>query len=202
MRAYKIYFAEVQILIISRNPTHFIGKKVNINKLADFEVDKVISSIKTNTLTENICFVIKNPSGLFKYFQKQFEFIKAAGGVVLNSKGEILFIYKYHKWDLPKGGIELNESSKEAAIREVREECGVRNLEVKREIGKTYHIGKIGQKIFLKKTYWFEMLCNDPENIKPEAREGIIELKWVKLTQNPEILNQTYHSLHELLNNL
>ena len=59
---------------------------------------------------------------LWKHFKSLFKYIKAAGGVIYNDVGEILFIERLERWDLPKGKVDKGESNKEAAIREVEEE--------------------------------------------------------------------------------
>ena len=58
-------------------------------------------------------------------FLKLLPKITAAGGKVINPKGEILFIFRNNKWDLPKGKAEDNESIADTAIREVKEEVGI-----------------------------------------------------------------------------
>ncbi|RYG26096.1 MAG: NUDIX hydrolase, partial [Chitinophagaceae bacterium] len=40
---------------------------------------------------------------------------KAGGGLVYNANGEILFIFRNGKWDLPKGGMEKGEEMEETA---------------------------------------------------------------------------------------
>ena len=50
--------------------------------------------------------------------------------MVYNDKGEILFIFRNGKWDLPKGGTEKNETMEETAMREVEEETGVNGLSI------------------------------------------------------------------------
>ena len=67
---------------------------------------------------------------------------KAGGGLVYNQKGEVLFIFRNGKWDLPKGGIEKKEEIEDTAIREVEEETGVTGLKITRKLQKTYHIYK------------------------------------------------------------
>lgn len=56
--------------------------------------------------------------------------IEAAGGLIVNQKKEILFIYRNGKWDLPKGKIESEENPPEAALREVKEETGLKNVKL------------------------------------------------------------------------
>jgi 8-oxo-dGTP pyrophosphatase MutT (NUDIX family) len=49
---------------------------------------------------------------------------------VYNKKGEVLFIFRNGKWDLPKGGIEKGEEIEDTAMREVEEETGVGKLRI------------------------------------------------------------------------
>ena len=90
-------------------------------------------------------------------FKKEFKVISAAGGLVLNDKNEILFIYRGNKWDLPKGRIERGESVKETAIREVEEECGIRNISITNFLLNTYHLFVQDNEYRLKETYWYLM---------------------------------------------
>ncbi len=41
--------------------------------------------------------------------------IKAGGGLVINEKGEILFMFRRGKWDLPKGKLDPGESLESCA---------------------------------------------------------------------------------------
>ncbi len=50
-------------------------------------------------------------------FSKGMTSVEAAGGLVLNEKGEVLMIFRRGSWDLPKGKIDPNESVETAAIR-------------------------------------------------------------------------------------
>ena len=72
-------------------------------------------------------------------FKKKYNCVKASGGVVFNFKNEILLIYRNGVWDLPKGKIEFGESYEDAALREVAEETGVKNLYLKNFLVTTYH---------------------------------------------------------------
>src|SRR6185295_2085187 len=76
---------------------------------------------------------------LWKKFCKQFTIIEAAGGLVLNTKKELLMIFRLNRWDLPKGKIEKNEEPSAAALREVCEETGVCDCEIIGELNSTYH---------------------------------------------------------------
>ena len=78
---------------------------------------------------------------------------RAAGGLVYNKKGEVLFIFRNGKWDLPKGGVDKGEKNKAAAMREVEEETGVSGLEIIQKLQKTYHIFKRNGRYKLKVTH-------------------------------------------------
>ena len=86
-----------------------------------------------------------------KHFFKIFKIVEAAGGLVKNSNGAYLFIFRNKRWDLPKGKVQKNEIINEAAIREVIEETGVKNLRIKKSLPTTYHVYKANKKFKLKK---------------------------------------------------
>jgi len=52
----------------------------------------------------------------------------SCGVVILNPDRELLLCHVtgQNHWDLPKGGIDLGETPMQAALRETREECGLR----------------------------------------------------------------------------
>lgn len=61
------------------------------------------------------------------YFMTSFS--HSAGGVVLNSRGEVLVVLQRDgSWSLPKGGIKDGEDPREAAVREILEETGVKDI--------------------------------------------------------------------------
>lgn len=67
----------------------------------------------------------------------------SAGGVVVNPEGNVLIVSQWGtSWSLPKGHIESGESFLGAALREIREESGITELEVVKILG-TYNRHKI-----------------------------------------------------------
>jgi ADP-ribose pyrophosphatase YjhB (NUDIX family) len=130
-----------------------------------------------------------------------FKTIEAAGGVVRNEKNEILVIFRNGKWDLPKGKIDKRkETIKQAALREVKEETGIKALLIKGKLLTTYHIFFRKERMILKPTYWFEMFADSSSKLVPETKENISRVIWVKKEEIPGILQNTYHSLEELFN--
>ena len=97
-----------------------------------------------------------------------------AGGVVINEYDEVIVVnQRGGSWSLPKGHIEINETELEAAIREIYEESGVKNLELIKTLGSYERYGLYDQSslktrtIFLLKTVKQNLNPVDPDN--PEA---------------------------------
>lgn len=66
--------------------------------------------------------------------------VQSAGIVIVRYENDIpllLLMRAYSYWDFPKGGIEDNENKIMAAIREVKEEAGITDLDFK--WGKSYY---------------------------------------------------------------
>lgn len=105
--------------------------------------------------------------------------VEAAGGLVLSPSGKVLFILRLGHWDLPKGKIDPGESPQEAALREVEEETGLRELELREKISTTYHTYRSPSgKRMLKITHWFRMLAPAEMPLVPQSEEGIAEAVW------------------------
>jgi 8-oxo-dGTP pyrophosphatase MutT (NUDIX family) len=120
---------------------------------------------------------------------------KAGGGLVYNQNGDVLFIFRNGKWDLPKGGVERDEAIDETALREVEEETGVHLLKITRKLQKTYHIFKRGGKYRLKITHWYEMKTHFEGVPKPQANEGIEKVAWLNPEQVQEALQNSYENI-------
>ncbi len=141
----------------------------------------------------------ENEKLLLTSFSSAFKVIEAAGGLVKNRKGEYLFIFRNGKWDLPKGKIEKGEAINHCAVREVEEECGISKLKIVKELESTFHIYHQEEKAILKRTYWFEMLCEDESKLVPQTEEGITEVKWFSKNDLQQVCDNTYESVKEVM---
>jgi len=125
--------------------------------------------------------------------------IKAAGGLVKNNEGRYLFIFRQGRWDIPKGKVEKNEGIKEAAVREVEEECGIEVSKLGKKICRTYHSYISREEVVLKKTYWFKMRSNYTGKLKPQKEEGITDVRWLYKDEMGIITQNTFPSIMEVL---
>lgn len=104
----------------------------------------------------------------------------ASGGYVVrpgDGEPEVLLIFRRGLWDLPKGKCDPGETVEACALREVREEVGVGELRLIRDLGTTVHGYARDGGYHVKTTSWF--LMQTPETrFTPEAREGIEAVAW------------------------
>ena len=69
-----------------------------------------------------------------------------------------LLIFRRGHWDLPKGKIDPGETPEQAAIREVQEETGLRELTLGPALPASFHTYRDQQdRRVLKQTYWYLM---------------------------------------------
>ncbi len=123
------------------------------------------------------------------------EKIIAAGGIVENEQGEILFIFRRGKWDLPKGKLDEGETIEECALREVAEETGLVNIEMGELIDVTHHHYVEHGREIEKETWWYAMKVMGHQNLVPQISEDILELKWVKEKALEAYLVNTYANI-------
>jgi len=142
----------------------------------------------------------KEISDILNIFASGLINIVAAGGLVQNPQGDILFIKRKGKWDLPKGKPEVGEELTQTAIREVSEECGINNLSILSPLPSTYHIYRLQNGGYvLKKSCWYHMLTNHHQTLVPQIEEEITEVLWVKRPVADTIKNGAYLSIKELI---
>ena len=120
---------------------------------------------------------------------------KAGGGLVYNKNGDVLFIFRNGKWDLPKGGTEKGEDIEQTSMREVEEETGVNGLKIIKKLQKTYHIFKRNGVYKLKITHWYEMQTDFDGIPEGQIDEGIDKVEWKNPTQIQEALKNSYENI-------
>ncbi len=149
--------------------------------------------------TKGGLLICEDPAMVLTQLKSNFTCIKAGGGIVYNAEGKLLLMKRLGKWDLPKGKIDAGETVEEGAIREVEEECGINELQIKDYFKNTYHTYKIQGHRFLKISHWYTMNTTFEGELIPQLEENITEVKWEDPANiNPETLD-TYESIRELL---
>ena len=121
---YKVFVKDIPIILSTEKN---IGENYTTIPLKQARFKKLVRKINDGELLY-VNLYHKNAEKLERFLRKKIKVVEAAGGLVYNSKKEILFIRRNKKWDLPKGKIEKGETHQEAAIREVIEDiCNSEN---------------------------------------------------------------------------
>src|SRR5581483_7348813 len=103
------------------------------------------------------------------------EEVRAAGGVVARD-GEVLLVHRprYDDWTFPKGKAEEGESDEDCALREVREETGLR-CALEDELASTSYVDARGRP---KRVRWWRMRVVGDDGFTPN--EEVDELRWIE----------------------
>ncbi len=139
-------------------------------------------------------------------FLAQFICIEASGGLVQNSAGDVLLMYRRGSWDLPKGKVDDGETLEQAAIREVQEETGLIEIELGERIffpsflnKATYHTYPYRRQQAMKISYWYRMNYLGNDTPVPQTEEDIEKIKWVKVEDLSNYYNNMYPSIIDVL---
>ena len=197
---YKIYFDHRTIFLTNQFDKYY--KKYDglfVKYLNEIQLAYVMELFRNIKEIKNVFIIHHDIEKIFKEFKTFFNVVEAAGGLVYNSKGQVLMIKRRGKWDLPKGKKEEGEDPDKCAIREVKEECSIDSLEIKDLIHITYHSYSQEGSMILKKTYWYKMFSMGESTLFPQTEEDISEVKWVDFGNLPEKLKNTYPSIVDVI---
>ena len=165
---YKVFVNDIPIILSTKKE---IGENYSSFPIKTVKLKRLIRKIsKGKMMYVNLYHEDENK--LLKHLFKKIPVVTAAGGMVRNDSGEILFIYRNKRWDLPKGKTESGETIEASAIREVEEETGIEGLTVTKFLRKTYHIFKRKGKYRLKVTHWYEMHSSLRGRTSPRGEGG------------------------------
>lgn len=199
---YKIFFGTRRLSVCS--PFEFVNddpESVLFSPGSLPDLAQLPSIFVSNSSIKNLCIATDNQENTFKQLCTSLHRINAGGGLVTNKNGEYLLIYRYGKWDLPKGSQEPGEDIRYSAIREVSEECGlgIDQLSIGRQLCDTYHTFHRDGKFNLKFTRWFMMeYCGQEYDLVPQTEEHIEKAQWVKPNELKNYLSNTYPSILEV----
>lgn len=162
------------------------------------DIEALVDMFETSSSLARIYIPTRDINQTYKGFCSRFKEVNAAGGLVSNRRGDVLLIRRNGLWDLPKGHQEDGEDISVTALREVSEETGVRNLELRDLICVTDHCYRRGGVWHLKHTWWYDMLYTDPVDLTPQREEDITKAAWVARSCLSPYLKETYPSIMEV----
>jgi 8-oxo-dGTP pyrophosphatase MutT (NUDIX family) len=188
---YKVFVNDKPLFL-----TNHISKETDFQLflLESIDIEQLIVKIFQNKIQKAYLYH-PDEKEILKTLKEKIPVNKAGGGLVYNKKGEVLFIFRNGKWDLPKGGTNKGEEIEDTAMREVEEETGVGMLAVTNKLQKTYHVFKRNGKYRLKITHWFEMTSDYEGTLVGQAEEGIEKVAWLNPIQIKEALKNSYENI-------
>jgi 8-oxo-dGTP pyrophosphatase MutT (NUDIX family) len=106
----------------------------------------------------------------------------SAGGVVyrLSESGALFLLIRdsYQNWGFPKGHLESGERAEDAALREVREETGLGDLELRGQIDTIDWYFRFRGQLIHKVCHFYLMETTQADTL-PQQAEGITACQWV-----------------------
>lgn len=132
----------------------------------------------------------------FEGFVGSIPAVRAAGGVVEDDLGDVLMMTRKGWRDLPKGHIDEGENAEEAAVREVREETGLQEVEIVAPLCTTRHFHRAYGRWEIKQTEWFLMYApGESPALCPEEGEGITAVEWLRARRLWQAVDESYSTI-------
>jgi len=194
---YKVFINERVFFLCFGLKKSFFDKKFSFTTCYTLqEFDLILNSNE-----KEVANIVNFPTlkVLNKLLEKQFRIVEAGGGLVVNEKDEVLFIFRKGKWDIPKGKLEKREKIKHGAIREVEEECGITDPKIREDLITTFHKFRNKGKDCIKKTYWYIMDYDKDEELIPQTEESITKVKWIHPDKFDKVFKNTFPSIKDVL---
>jgi 8-oxo-dGTP pyrophosphatase MutT (NUDIX family) len=199
----KIYFNDKPLFLCDRMTDEISvyahhDDAVLIDEFSHAAVNSMIHEMRQPKVHAGI-FIHDDLDALKKAVFKKFVLAQAGGGLVVNEKGEYLFMFRREKWDLPKGHLDPGESLEECAIREVGEETGLTHVRLDGPLLVTWHTYDENGKHILKETHWYRMTATDSQRVVPQQEEDITALKWAAPEEMGTLLKNTFPSIIDVV---
>ena len=115
--------------------------------------------------------------------------VTSAGGVVFLGNSVLMLRKLNGDWVLPKGKVESGESTEQTALREVREETGVKGRIIE-FLGETNYKFKncwSQNEVIEKRVLWYIMEAKTTHTV-PQKEEGFVEAKFIHINRIDETI--------------
>jgi len=200
----KIYFNNKPLFItgqITKELEEYLHHEETVF-IDEFNIHTVKAMLHEMELSKIHAGVFLHPDvdAVVKAFKKKLVLVKAAGGLVHTENDHLLLIFRRGKWDLPKGKLDKNEEMEACAIREVKEETGLVNVEIEQPLCITYHTYHENGKHILKESHWFLMKADKQLNLIPQSEEDIEKCEWAAVDQLASYMENTHASILDVVN--
>jgi 8-oxo-dGTP pyrophosphatase MutT (NUDIX family) len=199
----KIYFNDKPLFLTDSitpdiEPYAHHDDAVLIDEFSHGAINSMIHEMRQDKVHAGI-YLHSNVEELKKAFWKKFMLVKAAGGLVINEAGELLFIYRRGKWDLPKGKLDEGETLEQCAVREIGEETGVWDVQLKKHLVTTWHTYDESGHHILKETTWYLLSAPKNQTFTPQTVEQITQIVWVAPEKLEKFASNTFPSITDVL---
>jgi 8-oxo-dGTP pyrophosphatase MutT (NUDIX family) len=199
----KVYFGDKAVYLCDRLPDFLEAQRhrldaVFMDEASPPAVKSMLHEIARPDIRTGV-LLHQDLERLRRLFWKPFRTMQAAGGLVVNGKGEWLLIHRRGHWDLPKGKLDEGETLEQCALREVVEETGIPMPILGEPICTTYHTYEdFGHRI-LKESYWYRMSVEGVPALTPQTEEDITGIAWLDRDGVKKAMVNSYPSIRDVL---
>ena len=196
---HKIYFEKRCIIICGPDDPVLSDPNALLFRIGNSsDIHTLVEMVEISDSLHRVFVPTDNIEGTYREICAEFKEVNAGGGLVSNRRGDYLLISRNGLWDLPKGHQDPGEPIEVTALREVCEETGIRDMELRELICFTDHCYRRDGIWHLKHTWWYDMLHTDPTDLTPQLEEDIAKAAWVARSSLPPFLLNTYPSIAEV----
>ena len=196
---HKIYFEKRCIIICPPHEQALSDPNAILYNIGtNVDIHLLVGIFETSDTLQRVYIPTEDVEDTYHRICSEFLEVNAGGGLVSNKRGDFLLIRRNGMWDLPKGHQDPGENISTTALREVREETGIDQLESRGLICITDHCYRRNDIWHLKHTWWYDMLYTDPTDLTPQTEEDISKAAWVAKSSLPPYLLNTYPSILEV----
>jgi ADP-ribose pyrophosphatase YjhB (NUDIX family) len=195
-RKYEVYIDGKPLTIVEQPDSRDSSEQMLVRRVrTSGDITGALELWKSEPAAAGLVLHGADADDVWDLFRELYVFVPAAGGCVTDERRRLLAIHRSGVWDLPKGKLDEGEAVDAAALREVREECGLKKLELLRRLCETWHTYERKGRQHLKRTDWYLMRGSNTEQLVAQGEEDISEVRWMDAGEVAAMKAATYPSL-------